>query len=89
MAVSDDTIKAEEFGHFFRKTLGRVSGKAGEELARNETKSPGISLEKESKLGCAAVFSSFRADSPTIPDVKIVSHTCGGSSLGKFLQIKD
>ena len=34
MTVSDDTIKAERLGKFF-KNLGKISAKAGKKLATN------------------------------------------------------
>ena len=40
MIVSDNTIKAEGLGSFF-KNLGKISSKAGKKLATNVLKNPG------------------------------------------------
>ena len=53
MIVSDNTIKAEGLGSFF-KNLGRVSAKAGKKLATNVLKNPGRSLEIGANIATAA-----------------------------------
>ena len=55
MTVSDNTIKAEGFGSFF-KNLGKISGKAGKQLAlaTNVLKNRGRALEITSNIATAA-----------------------------------
>ena len=44
MTVSDNTIKAEGLGSFF-KSLGKISAKAGKKLAKNVISNPGRALD--------------------------------------------
>ena len=53
MTVSDNTIKAEGLGSFF-KNLGKISSKAGKKLATNVLKNPGAALEIRANIATAA-----------------------------------
>ena len=54
MIVSDNTIKAEGLGDFFRN-LGKVSSKAAKKLAKNALKNPSRFLEIGPNVATAAV----------------------------------
>ena len=84
MLVSDNTIKAEGLGKFF-KNLGKASAKAGKKLATNVLKNPGRALEIGANIGSAAVSRNPKAALSTIPDVIKFYHTGKGLYLGKFV----
>ena len=85
MIVSDNTIKAEGLGSFF-KTLGKISSKAGKKLATNVLKNPGRALEIGANIATAAATKSPKAALSTLPEVIIFYHTGKGLYLGKFVQ---
>ena len=82
--VSDNTIKAEGLGSFF-KNLGKISAKAGKKLATNVLKSPGRALEITSNIATAAASKSPKAALSTLPEVINFYHTGKGVNLGKFV----
>jgi len=84
MLVSDNTIKAEGLGKFF-KNLGKASAKAGKKLATNVLNNPGRALEIGANIGSAAVSRNPKAALSTIPDVIKFYHTGKGLYLGKFV----
>ena len=84
MIVSDNTIKAEGLGNFF-KNLGRVSAKAGKKLATNVLKNPGRALEIGANIATAAATKSPKAALSTLPEVINFYHTGKGLYLGKFV----
>ena len=84
MLVSDNTIKAQGLGKFF-KNLGKASAKAGKKLATNVLKNPGRALEIGANIGSAAVSRNPKAALSTIPDVIKFYHTGKGLYLGKFV----
>ena len=84
MIVSDNMIKAEGLGKFF-KNLGKASAKAGKKLATNVLKNPGRALEIGASIGSAAVSRNPKAALSTIPDVIKFYHTGKGLYLGKFV----
>ena len=84
MIVSDNTIKAEGLGSSF-KNLGKISSKAGKNLATNVLKNPGRALEIGANIGTAAVSRNPNAVLSTIPDVIKFYHTGKGLYLGKFV----
>ena len=53
MTVSDNAIKAEGLGRFFKK-LGRISAKAGKKLATKVLKNPGRAFEIGANVATAA-----------------------------------
>ena len=83
MIVSDNTIKAEGLGSFF-KNLGKISSKAGKKLATNVLKNPGRALEIGANIANAATKSPKAALS-TLPEVINFYHTVRGLYLGKFV----
>ena len=84
MTVSDNTIKAEGLGKFF-KNLGKISSKAGKKLATNVLKNPGRALEIGANIATAAATKSPKAALSTLPEVINFYHTGKGLYLGKFV----
>ena len=83
MTVSDNTIKAEGLGSFF-KNLGKISAKAGKKLAKNVISNPGRALDLTAKIATAAATKSPKAALSTLPAVINFYHTGKGLYLGKF-----
>ena len=84
MIVSDNTIKAEGLGSFF-KNLGKISSKAGKKLAKNVLCNPGRALDLTAKIATAAATKSPKAALSTLPEVINFYHTGKGLYLGKFV----
>ena len=84
MTVSNNTIKEEGLGSFF-KNLGKISAKAGKKLATNVLKKPGRALEITSNIATAAATRSPKAALSTLPEVINFYHTGRGVYLGKFV----
>ena len=84
MTVSDNTIKAEGLGSFF-KNLGKISSKAGKKLAKNVISNPGRALDLTAKIATAAATKSPKAALSTLPEVINFYHTGRGLYLGKFV----
>ena len=81
--VSDNTIKAEGLGSFF-KNLGKISSKAGKKLATNVLKNPGRALEIGANMATAAATKSPKAALSTSPEVINFYHTGKGLYLPRF-----
>ena len=84
MTVSDNTIKAEGLGSFF-KNLGKISSKAGKKLAKNVISNPRRALDLTAKIATAAATKSPKAALSTLPEVINFYHTGKGLYLGKFV----
>ena len=84
MTVSDNTIKAEGLGSFF-KYLGKISSKAGKKLAKNVISNPGRALDLTAKITTAATTKSPKAALSALPEVINFYHTGKGIYLGKFV----
>ena len=84
MIVTDNTIKAEGLGDFF-KNLGKISEKAGKKLAKNVISNPGRALDLTAKIATAAATKSPKAALSTLPEVINFYHTGKGVYLGKFV----
>ena len=84
MTVSDNTIKAEGLGSFF-KNLGKISANAGRKFATNVLKNPGRALEITSNIATAAATKSPKAALSTLPEVINFYHTGKGLYLGKIV----
>ena len=84
MTVSDNTIKAEGLGNFF-KNLGKISAKAGKKLAKNVISNPARALDLTAKIATAAATKSPKAALSTLPEVINFYHTGKGLYLGKFV----
>ena len=77
MTVSDNTIKAEGLGSFF-KNFGKISAKASKKLAKNVLSNPGRALDLTAKLATAAATKSPKAALSTLPEVINFYHTGKG-----------
>ena len=84
MIVSDNTIKAEGLGDFF-KNLGKISAKAGKKLAKNVLSNTGRALDLRAKLATAAATKSPKAALSALPEVINFYHTGKSLYLGKFV----
>ena len=77
MTVSDNTIKPERLGDFF-KNLGRVSSKAAKKLATNALKNPSRFLEIGANVATAAVSKNPKEALSALPEVINFHHTGKG-----------
>ena len=84
MKVSDNTIKVEGLGCFF-KYLGRISIKAGKKIATNALKNPGRFPEIGANVAKAAASRNPKAALSKLPEVINFYHTVKGFCLGKFV----
>ena len=84
MIVSDNTIKAEGLGDFF-KNLGKLSARAGKKLATNVLKNPGRALEISANVATAAATRNPKAALSALPEVINFYHKGKGLYLGKFV----
>ena len=82
--VSDNVIKAEVLGDFF-KNLGKSSVKVGKKLAKNVLKNPSRALDITANNATAAASRSPKNVSATLPEVIDFYHTGKGLYLGKFV----
>ena len=83
MTVSDNTIKAEGLGSFF-KNSGKISAKATKKLATNALKNPSRFLEIGANVATAAVSKNPKAALSALPEVINFYHTGKGSYLPRF-----
>ena len=74
MIVSDNTIQAEGLGSFF-KILGKISAKAGKNLATNVLGNPSRALESSSNIATAAATKNLKAYSSSLPELINFYHT--------------
>ena len=84
MIVTDNTIKAEGLSSSF-ENLGKISAKAGENLASNALKNPSRFLEIGANVATAAVSKNPKAVLSALPEVINFYHTRKGLYLGKFV----
>ena len=83
MAVSDNTIKAEGLGSFF-KNLGKISAKATENLATNSLKNPARFLEIGANVATATASGNPKGALSALPEVINFYHTGKGLYLPRF-----
>ena len=83
MTVSDNIIKAEGLGSFF-KNLGKISAKAGKILATNALKNPARFLEISANDATAAASRNPKAALSTLPELINFCHTAKGLYLPRF-----
>ena len=84
LSVSDNTIKPEALGRFF-KNLGKFSPKAGKKLATSVLKNLRRALEIGANVATAAASRRPKEALSTLPEVINFYHTGKGFSLGKFV----
>ena len=84
MTVSDNTIKAEGLGDFF-KNLGEKGLNVSKKMAKNVLKNPGRALEIGANVGSAFTSRNPKAALTSLPEVINFYHTGKGVYLGKFV----
>ena len=84
MTVSDDTIKAEGLGDFF-KNLGKEGLNMSKKMARNVLSNPGRALDLTAKIATAAASRSSKQALSTLPELITFYNTGKGLYLGKFV----
>ena len=84
MIVSDNVIKAEGLGDFF-KNLGKTSVKVGKKLAKNVLKNPSRALDITANIATAAASRSPKIVLSALLEVINFYHTGKGLYLGKFV----
>ena len=84
MTVSDNTIKAEGLGDFF-KNLGKKGLNVSKKMAKNVLKNPGTALEIGANVGSAFASRNPKAALTSLPEVINFYHTGKGLYLGKFV----
>ena len=84
MTVSDNTIKAEGLGDFFRN-LGKKGLNLSKKMAKNVLKNPGRPLEIGANVGSAFASRNPKAALTSLPEVINFYHTGKGLYLGKFV----
>ena len=84
MTVSDNTIKAEGLGDFF-KNLGKKGLNVSKKMAKNVLKNPGRALEIGANVGSAFASRNPKAALTSLPEVINFYHTGRGLYLGKFV----
>ena len=81
MTVSDNTIKAEGLGSFFKK-LGKFSAKASKKLATNALKNLARFLGIGANVAAATASGNPKAPLSALPEVINFYHTGKGLNLG-------
>ena len=84
MTFSDNTIKAEGLGDFF-KNLGKKGLKLSKTLAKNVLSNPGRALDLTAKIATAAPSRKSKQASSTLPELITFYNTGKGLYLGKFV----
>ena len=84
MTVSDDTIKAEGLGDFF-KNLGKKGLNVSKKIAKNVLSNPGRALDLRAKIATAAVSKNSKQALSTLPELIAFYNTGRGLYLGKFV----
>ena len=84
MTVSDDTIKAEGLGDFF-KNLGKKGLNVSKKMARNLLSNPGRALDLTAKIATAAASRNSKQALSTLPELITFYNTGKGLYLGKFV----
>ena len=84
MTVSDDTIKAESLGDFF-KNLGKKGLNVSKKMAKNVLSNPGRALELTANRATAAVSRNSKQAPSTLPESITFYNTLKGLYLCKFV----
>ena len=84
MTVSDDTIKAEGLGDFF-KNLGKKGLNMSKKMAKNVLSNPGRALDLTTKIATASVSKNSKQVLSTLPELITFYNTGKGLYLGKFV----
>ena len=84
MTVSDDTIKAESLGDFF-KNLGKKGLNVSKKMAKNVLSNPRRALDLTAKIATAAASRNSKQAPSTLPELITFYNTGKGLFLGKFV----
>ena len=84
MTVSDDTIKAEGLGDFF-KNLGKKGLNVSKKMTKNVLSNPGRALYLTAKIATAAASRNSKQALSTLPELITFYNTGKGLNLGKFV----
>ena len=82
--VSDNTIKAEGLGDFF-KNLGKKGLNVSKKMAKNILSNPGRALDLTAKIATAAASRNSKQALSTLPELITFYNTGKGLYLGKFV----
>ena len=82
--VSDDTIKAEGLGEFF-KNLGKKRPNVSKKMAKNVLNNRGRALDLTVKIATAAASRNSKQAFSTLPELITFYNTGKGLYLGKFV----
>ena len=84
MTVSDNTIKAEGLGDFF-KSLGKKRLNVSKKMAKNVLSNPGRALDLTAKTAIAAASRNSKQALSTLPELITFYNTGRGFYLGKLV----
>ena len=84
MTVSDNTIKSEGLGDFFRN-LGKKGLNVSKKMAKNVISNPGRVLDLTAKIATAAASRNSKQALSTLPESITFYNTGKGLYLGKFV----
>ena len=84
LIVSDNTIKAEGLGDFF-KNLGKKGLKVSKKMAKNVLSNPGRALDLTAKIATAAASRNSKQALSTLPELITFYNTGKGLYLNKFV----
>ena len=84
MVVSDNTIKAESLGDFF-KNLGKKGLNVSKKMAKNVLSNPGRALDLTAKIATAAASKNSKQALSRLPELITFYNTGKGLYLGKFV----
>ena len=84
MTVSENTIKAEGHGDFF-KNLGKKGLNVSKKMAKNVLSNPGGTLDLTAKIATAAVSKNSKQALSTLPELITFYNTGKGHYLGNFV----
>ena len=84
MIVSDNEIRAENLGEFF-KNLGKKGLNVSKKMAKNVLNYPGRALDLTAKIATAAASENSKQALSTLPELITFYNTGKGLYLGKFV----
>ena len=84
MTVSDDTLKGEGLGDFFRN-LGKKGLNVSKTMSKNVLSNPGRALDLTAKVATAAASRNSKQVLSTLAELITFYNTGKGLYLGKFV----
>ena len=82
--VSDNTIRAESLGDFF-KNLGKKGLNVSKKMVKNVLSNPGRALDLTAKIATATASRNSKQALSTLPELITFCNTGKGLYLGKFV----